>query len=121
MRPGPEQRCPAEEFLESIEKNTRKKFLGQFDALAKCGTDIPVMRERYKPLLGDGKPLWEFKEHGDRIYCERLVIDGNRVLITLFNGWSKDKSGRTKREDTEIQRAQYLYQEFRPKTGGSSQ
>jgi hypothetical protein len=119
VRPGPEERCPAEEFLDGLERSARKKFEGKFDALAKNGTDIPPNPQRYKPLIGKGKPLWEFKEHGDRIYCERLVISGNNVLITLFNGWSKDKEGRTKREDTEILKAQNLYREFRPKTGGS--
>ena len=93
--------------------------MGQFDALAKYGTDIPVNHQRYRPLGGKGKPLWEFKEHGDRIYCERLEINGNQVLITLFNGWSKDKEGKTKREDAEILKAQTLYREFRPKPGGS--
>jgi hypothetical protein len=119
VRPGPEERCPAEEFLDGLEKNTRKKFMGQFDALAKHGTDIPVIPERYKPLTGDGKPLWEFKQHDDRIYCERLVVGGNKVLIMLFNGWTKDKAGRTRREDIEIVKAQNLYQEFRPQKGGT--
>jgi hypothetical protein len=53
--------------LDSLEKNAQKKFMGQFDALAKHGTDIPVMPQRYKPLTCEGKPLWEFKEHADRI------------------------------------------------------
>jgi hypothetical protein len=88
--------------------------MGQFDALSKLGTEIPVMQSRYKPLGGRGKPLWEFKEHGSRIYCERLIVGGDRVLITLFNGWTKDKTGRTQREDTEIDKAQFLYAEFRP-------
>lgn len=103
--------------MDDLEKSERKKFLGAFDALSKCGTDIPVNPQRYKPLIGNGKPLWEFKEHDNRIYCERLVIDGNKVLITLFNGWSKDKEGRTNRENTEIAKAQTLYLEFRPKKG----
>jgi hypothetical protein len=94
--------------------------LGAFDAVSKHGTDIPANHQRYKPLGGKGKPLWEFKEHHSRIYCERLVIAENKVLITLFNGWSKDKEGRTNREDTEITKAQTLYLEFRPKKGGSS-
>jgi hypothetical protein len=93
--------------------------MGAFDSIVKNGTDIPVLPQRYKPLTGDGKPLWEFKEHGDRIYCERLIINGNQVLITLFNGWSKGKEGRTNREDTEIAKAKTLYQEFRPKIGGA--
>jgi hypothetical protein len=67
--------------------------MGAFDSIVKNGTDIPALPQRYKPLTGDGKPLWEFKEHGDRIYCERLIVNGNKVLITLFNGWSKGKEG----------------------------
>jgi hypothetical protein len=89
-----------------------------FGVLAKNGTDIPPMHQRYRPLSGKGKPLWEFKEHGDRIYCERLTV-GRNVLITLFNGWSKDKEGRTNREDMEILKAQNLCLEFRPQKGGS--
>jgi hypothetical protein len=113
VRPGPEARCPAEDFLDEIEQKCRKKFLGQFDALTKYGTDIPVNPQRYKPLGGDGKPLWEFKEHDNRLYCDRVVVEDNKVAITLFNGWTKDKEGRTRREDSEILKAQNFYLEFR--------
>lgn len=99
--------------MNGLEHGTRKKFLGQFDAIAKHGTDIPVLHQRYKPLTGDGKPLWEFKEHDGRLYCERLIFDEDKVAITLLNGWTKDKKGKTRREDTEIIKAQNLYQELR--------
>jgi hypothetical protein len=118
VRAGAEARCPADEFLDSIEQSSRKKFLGQFDALTKYGTDIPVNPQRYKPLSGDGKPLWEFKEHDNRLYCDRSVFEENKVAITLFNGWTKDKEGRTRKEDAEIIKGQNLYQDFRLEKGG---
>ena len=118
MGSGPERRCPAEEFLDGLEHGTRKKFLGQFDALTKYGTDIPVNPQRYKPLGEEGKPLWEFKQHDERLYFERIVFEGQNVLITLFNGWTKDKEGRTKREDNEIQRAKRLYEQLQLERGG---
>jgi hypothetical protein len=34
------------------------------------------------------------------------------VTVVLFNGWVKDKEGKTDKEDREITRALSLYQEF---------
>jgi len=84
--------------------------MGNFDALSKIGAPYQNP-QRFKALLGKGKPLWEFKEHGHRIYCYRKVVD-QRVYAVLFTGWDKGKEGRTDREEREIQAAHGLLAEF---------
>ncbi len=70
-------------------------------------------QQRYWPLHGDGKPLWEFKEHDHRLYSYRHVVQGTKsVQIFLFHGWVKEKRGRTEKEDREIEKAKTLYEEF---------
>jgi hypothetical protein len=103
-------RCPACDFLHGLDSKARKKFAGQFDALVKTGKSY-INQQRFKPLIGAGKPLWEFKEFDYRLYCYRHV-DGARVMIVLFSGWIKEKEGRTDRENREITRAQNLCAEF---------
>jgi len=88
----------------------RKRFQGQFGALTTMGPAY-CNSQRFRPLGGVGKPLWEFKEFDHRLYCHRQVIK-DRIVVILFNGWAKDKAGRTAREDREIQKAQDLYAEF---------
>jgi len=88
----------------------QKKFAGQFDALTKQGPAY-CNWQRFKPLSGLGKPLWEFKEFDHRLYCHRQVVK-ERIVVIVFNGWAKDKSGRTTREDREIEKAQDLFTEF---------
>jgi hypothetical protein len=96
--------------LEECIDAMRRRFAGSFDALTKMGADY-VNRERFKPLRDRGKPLWEFKEHDHRLYCAREV-NGKFVQVILFNGWSKDKDGRTKEEDSQIATAQSLLAEY---------
>jgi len=103
-------RCPACEFLDEIQGRMQKRFAGQFDALTKIGTSY-CNGQRFRPLAGAGKPLWEFKEFDHRLYCHRQVFK-DMILVVLFNGWIKDKKGRTDRENREIQRARDLYGEF---------
>lgn len=103
-------RCPACQFLEELDGKVRKKFMGSFDALGKIGASYQNP-QRFKALQGKGKPMWEFKEHGHRIYCYRRVLD-QRVAAVLLSGWDKDKEGRTDREDREIQAAHGLLAEF---------
>jgi hypothetical protein len=75
--------------------------------------------ERFRSLTGNGKPLWEFKEHDHRMYCYRQVAQGsNAVTIILFNGWVKEKRGKTERENREIEKATGLYQEFLDESPG---
>ena len=89
-----------------------KRFKGQFGALSKIGADYENY-ERFRPLGGDGKPLWEFKEFDHRLYCHRRVQQSNKVLdIILLSGWVKEKAGRTAREDREIAKAHNTYGEF---------
>ena len=71
----------------------KKKFEGSFDALSKMGAQY-CNAQRFKALIGDGKPLWVFKEHDHRLYCERRVVDGEGVSVVLLSGWIKDKEGR---------------------------
>ena len=89
-----------------------KRFDGQFHALTILGADY-CNYERFKNLAGEGKPLWEFKEHAHRWYCLRQVAQGCKVVtIILFNGWVKEKRGKTDKENREIEKAKALYQEF---------
>lgn len=103
-------RCPASDFLRELEGRERKKFAGQFDALTKIGSSYEN-HQRFTPLRGAGKPLWEFKESDHRLYCHRRSV-GKYVEVVLFNGWVKDKAGKTDREDREIAKAQSLLEEF---------
>ena len=89
-----------------------KKFNGAFLAIMTLGADY-CNYVRFKTLTGDGKPLWEFKEHDHRLFCHRQVVQGTKfVLIILFTGWVKEKRGRSEREDREIEQAKRLYEEF---------
>ncbi len=90
----------------------RKRFFGSFDTLVNEMGAKYVNNERFKPLKDDGKPLWEFKEHAHRLYCHRIPDESGRVTIILLDGCVKQKEGRTKREDAEIQRAIRYYHEF---------
>jgi hypothetical protein len=68
--------------------------------------------ERFKPLKGGGKPLWEFKEFDHRVYSLRTVIDQERVEVVLFNGWVKDKRGKSDEETRRIEEAKGYYAEY---------
>jgi hypothetical protein len=95
-----------------------KKFSGSFLALMSTGAEY-CNQQRFCSLHGEGKPLWEFKEHDHRLYCYRQVArDSRMVKIVLLNGWVKDKGGRTKREDREIEKALGLYREFDSQQSG---
>jgi hypothetical protein len=103
-------RCPAFDFLDGeIQKPMWKKFAGQFDALTKSPNYCN--HQRFRPLSAKGKPLWEFKEHDHRLYCFRKVV-ANMIVVVLFNGWVKDKQGKTEKEAREIEKALGLYVEF---------
>ena len=95
-----------------------RKFKGQFHCLGTMGARYCV-HERFKPLHGKGKPLWEFKEGHHRLYCVRLVRD-NGMIIVLLNGWIKDRRGKSDREAREIDRAIGLYAEFKAEFQGGS-
>lgn len=107
----PNGRRPAHDFLTEIDPKMRKKFAGQFDALTKMGANY-VNNQRFIPLHKDGKPLWEFKEHDHRLYCLRTVEPPNVIVVVLFSGWVKQKVGQTDKEDREIERAKFIYEEF---------
>jgi len=74
------------------------------------GSDY-INDDRFYPLKGAGRPLWEFKEHDHRLYCHRIVEKGKIVKVILFNGWVKDKRGKGE-ENQEIEKAQNLYREY---------
>ena len=94
-----------------------KKFMGQFDAITKLGAAY-CNEYRFKPLHGDGKPLWEFKESDHRLYCHRKITSPNILLVVLLSGWIKQKKGKTDKEQREIQKAMDLYGEFLEEQGG---
>jgi hypothetical protein len=87
-----------------------KKFQGAFHAITVMGGNY-INQQRFKPLTGKGKPLWEFKEHDHRLYCARIV-NGNSVDIVLLCGWCKDKSGKSIEESVNIDKAKLLYEEY---------
>lgn len=95
-----------------------KKFKGSFDALMKIGATYQI-QERFTPLHGAGKPLWEFKEFDHRLYCYRHN-DRNFVYVVLLCGWVKQKRGKTDKEDREITRAQNLRVAFLSEYPGGS-
>lgn len=103
-------RCPACDFLKGLDTSSSNKFKGSFDALSKIGAPYHNM-ERFKGLIGPGKPLWAFKEHDQRLYCFRRIIS-EAVDIVLFNGWAKDKKGRNNEEVQRVLAAQNLLVEF---------
>jgi hypothetical protein len=88
----------------------QKRFDGEFNALTVQGSAYEN-HQRFTPLGGNGKPLWEFKEADHRLYCHRHPV-GEYLEIVLFNGWVKDKAGKTEREAREVARAKNLLEEF---------
>lgn len=104
------ERCPAEAFLETCERGMLNKFAGQFQALRVMGAEYEQY-QRFRALHGEGRPLWEFKQHDHRLYCAREV-SGMSVVVVLFNGWVKDKAGKSDEERREIARALGLYGEY---------
>jgi hypothetical protein len=40
------------------------------------------------------------------------------VKVVLLYGWAKDKAGRTKKEDREIEKAMGFYREFKSEQSG---
>lgn len=106
----PNGRCPSHDYLKNLDSKTAKKFQGSFDALSKMGSRY-YNEQRFKALIGAGRPLWEFKEHDHRLYCYRRV-EGEAVVVTLLDGWIKDKEGRNKQEINRIQAARTLLAEF---------
>ena len=94
------------------------RFKGQFQTLTVMGAKYHN-QQRFWGLSGDGKPLWEFKEHDHRLYCARLVME-ERIIAVLFSGWIKDKKGKTEREKREVSRAITLYNEFVAEFKGGS-
>lgn len=107
-RPG--GRCPAARFLDNCDGKQKKKFDGSFGSLLRMGARY-INSQRFKPLQNQGKPLWEFKEFDHRIYCVRRVF-GVKLRIVLLWGWVKDKAGKGKQEQNEIETALNLYSEY---------
>jgi hypothetical protein len=98
--------------LKNLEHQVAKKFKGSFDALSKMGAEY-YNPQRFKPLVGNGTPLWEFKEFDHRLYCYRRPDATNvNVEVVLFNGWVKDKEGRSREEVEKVATAQSLLSEF---------
>lgn len=114
----PNGRSPGAEFLDQEAEPRRKKaFLGEFQSIVVHKGASYQNHVRFKPLRDPGKPLWEFKESDHRLYCLRTV-EGKCVEIVLLNGWIKDKEGRSKQEDNEIERAVNLLREYQDTRGG---
>jgi hypothetical protein len=110
-------RCPAKDFLEkTCEKRMRNRFYGAFQAIVNQLGATYYNPQRFKPLHGSGKPLWEFKEQDHRLYCLKDVI-ASGVDIYLFNGWVKDKAGKAREEERQIQTAQTLLNEHETEEG----
>jgi len=97
----------------------QRRFAGQFDCLTKTGAKY-CNQQRFWPLHGEGKPLWEFKEADHRLYCIRIV-NKNNIIAVLLNGWVKDKRGKSREEAREIEKAKSLYEEFQREFPGGIQ
>lgn len=106
----PNERCPAKEFIDRCTNDFKRKFKGAFDAITQQGSKY-VNHQRFRPLTGAGKPLWEFKEHDHRLYCCRECT-GDYMRIVLLSGCVKQKEGKSKEEDSEIKTAKRLYEEY---------
>ena len=108
----PSGRCPVADFLDGLDKNSRNKLKGEFEAVTLRGRNHEN-HQRFKALTGKGKPLWEFKEFDHRVYCSRECRpDSEWVEVVLLYGWTKQKRGKHKEEDNEIENAQRLYDEY---------
>jgi hypothetical protein len=100
-------------LCEVCDAATKRKFDGSFDALTQMGAKYYVS-QRFKALSGNGKPLWEFKEHGLRLFCH-IERTGDFVMAVLLNGWDKQKKkkkGQDKEENAQIETAHRLRQEY---------
>ena len=105
-------RSPALVFLDGMERKMLNRFNGSFDVLKKMGSAYEN-QQRFTPLSGNGKPLWEFKEGDHRLYCARKQDPGTKfVRVVLLNGWVKDKAGKAKEEAREIEKAKDLLGEW---------
>jgi hypothetical protein len=105
-------RCPSGDFLGSLETSMQKRFAGQFHALTNMDAAATYTnQQRFYPLRGKGKPLWEFKEHDHRLYCFRGIYNGT-LNVVLLSGWIKDKAGKTDREVREVAKAIELFSKF---------
>lgn len=113
-------RCPSKDFLGDLQSKMADRFSGSFKALTRMGASYEN-RQRFTPLSGDGKPLWEFKEHDHRLYCLRTITgpDGRFVEVVLLSGWIKDKKGKAREEARKIETAKSLHREYQEKTGRS--
>lgn len=109
MRPSGQS--PARDFLESRERAMRKRFAGSFDALVRMGANYEI-DNRFKPLKGEARPLWEFKEEDQRIHCSREQ-QGAAVRVILLNGFVKDRGQGKKHEAQAIETGLGLYREYR--------
>src|SRR5262249_37133716 len=101
---------PSYEFRLRCDDEKVSKFKGSMQGLMDMGLRY-INSERFKPLGGEGKPLWEFKEHDHRLYCHREVR-GDFVHAILLNGWVKGKEKGKLQETREIERAKSLLAEY---------
>ncbi|MGA8643353.1 hypothetical protein [Candidatus Binatus sp.] len=117
----PNNREPAKDFLENLQKDVSNKFRGSFDFFTKMGAEYEI-HSRFKPLHNEGKPLWEFKEHAHHFYAVREVFtltdrtgqDRKIAVVVLLDGWKKEKGGKGKKEERDrIGGALNLYNEYR--------
>lgn len=104
-------RVPARDFLDELPRPLRRKFEGQFHQVCIEGAKY-ANPQRFKPLHGPGKGLWEFKSFDARVYCVREQVTITFVKVVLLCGWCKDKEGRSLQEDHEITRANHFRAEF---------
>lgn len=89
----------------------QRRFGGQMHSLARSDDPVEFCNpQRFKPLHGAAKPLWEFKEDDHRLYCVRFV-HGKHLTVVLLDGWVKG-GNRKNREDREIEKALGLLDEF---------
>lgn len=102
--------CPASEFLDSLDVQTRQRFEGQLDAITKDGIRY-CNPQRFRDLRGVGRPLWEFIEKRCRLYASRRIVD-KMLVVVLFNGLLLGKEKNAPVIAEEIIKAKRLLEEF---------
>lgn len=86
----PNDRSPAQDFLSETPPHLLSRFRRVFAQFGQEGWST-ASQLSFKPLNGNGKGIWTFKEHDHRLMCFRGPDQGSRETVVLLSGWVKDK------------------------------
>jgi len=82
-----EDRCPAQEFIDTLQKKDQKKVSALLTRLADYG--MLGNEEKFRKLEGKAADIWELKSFQVRILC---FFDKERLLL-LTHGFIKKSRG----------------------------